>query len=130
MDAMLAISEQLRFPDNLGSLCGSVEKRKNPANTKVFTGFPSIGPAGFEPTTSTTPRLERSDEKPTKTKGKRGSTTSLTSTLTLGSENFADFATVDESVLRRLLMAFGAADESQRLAILTVAETLVGTKGA
>ena len=32
------------------------EKRKNPANTQVIAGFSSIGPAGFEPTTSTTPR--------------------------------------------------------------------------
>ena len=34
----------------------STEKRKNPANNKVFAGFSLIGPAGFEPTTSTTPR--------------------------------------------------------------------------
>ena len=48
--------------------------------------------------------------------------------VTLGSEKLADFATVDESVLRRLLMAFGAADESQRLAILAVSETLVANR--
>ncbi len=32
------------------------EKRKNPANPLGITGFSLIGPAGFEPTTSTTPR--------------------------------------------------------------------------
>ena len=34
----------------------STEKRKNPWNHKEIQGFSLIGPAGFEPTTSTTPR--------------------------------------------------------------------------
>jgi hypothetical protein len=42
--------------DTFDSADGSAEKRKNPATNKVFAGFSLIGPAGFEPTTSTTPR--------------------------------------------------------------------------
>ena len=33
-----------------------IKKRKNPANPLGIAGFSSIGPAGFEPTTSTTPK--------------------------------------------------------------------------
>ena len=42
--------------DTLESDSHSIEKRKNPANHLRNAGFSSIGPAGFEPTTSTTPR--------------------------------------------------------------------------
>ena len=49
----------------------SFRKRKNPANSLENAGFSSIGPAGFEPTTSTTLRLKHTDSGPTKTKEKR-----------------------------------------------------------
>ncbi len=42
--------------DTLASADDSTEKQKNPANPLRNAGFSSIGPAGFEPTTSTTPR--------------------------------------------------------------------------
>ncbi len=42
--------------DTLSTEINSKEKRKNPANPLGNAGFSSIGPAGFEPTTSTTPR--------------------------------------------------------------------------
>ena len=42
--------------DTLSTEINSKEKRKNPANSLENAGFSSIGPAGFEPTTSTTPR--------------------------------------------------------------------------
>ena len=42
--------------DTLDGYSHSTEKRKNPANPLRNAGFSSIGPAGFEPTTSTTPR--------------------------------------------------------------------------
>ena len=45
-----SIPDTFELPDD------STEERKNPANINIFAGFSSIGPAGFEPTTSTTPR--------------------------------------------------------------------------
>ncbi len=42
------------------------KNKKNLANTKVFARFQKIGPAGFEPTTSTTPTNKRSFETPAK----------------------------------------------------------------
>ena len=51
----------------------STEKRKNPWNHKEIQGFSLIGPAGFEPTTSTTPRKESADSHPRKTWVKRDS---------------------------------------------------------
>jgi len=44
------------IPDNLATNDHCVPKRKNPAIPLGITGFSQIGPAGFEPTTSTTPR--------------------------------------------------------------------------
>ena len=48
---------------HLGAVSGTLDvddhstaKRKNPANSLENAGFSSIGPAGFEPTTSTTPK--------------------------------------------------------------------------
>jgi len=42
--------------DNLGDLAGSTRDTKKPCKTLGFTGFSQVGLAGFEPTTSTTPR--------------------------------------------------------------------------
>ena len=44
------------LPVTLDGESDSEEKRKNPANPLGNAGFSLIGPAGFEPTTSTTPR--------------------------------------------------------------------------
>ena len=52
--------------DTLDADSHSTEKRKNPANNKVFAGFSLIGPAGFEPTTSTTPTNKGGFENPAK----------------------------------------------------------------
>jgi hypothetical protein len=43
-----------------------LRKRKTPWNLLRNQGFSLIGPAGFEPTTSTTPRLRRGNESPAK----------------------------------------------------------------
>lgn len=46
---------------------------KKPSKTLGFTGFSQVGLAGFEPTTSTTPRKEHCDFAPAKTRVKRES---------------------------------------------------------
>ncbi len=56
-------SSRLRVPD----LLVLVKKRKNPRNHRGFQGFQRIGPAGFEPTTSTTPRKATTPRTPRKT---------------------------------------------------------------
>jgi hypothetical protein len=46
-------------------------KTKKPLESQGNQGFSPIGPAGFEPTTSTTPTKRTTPSGPTKTKGKR-----------------------------------------------------------
>ena len=111
--------------------------RKNPANTKVFTGFSSIGPAGFEPTTSTTPRYEHVDVGPTKTRAKLGSGESLPHPLPQKpisgqlseAENRGESKPrlCDDPQMERLFKLFSVADGAQRTAILAVAEAIVPT---
>jgi len=49
----------------------SDHQTKKPLESQGNQGFSSIGPAGFEPTTSTTPTKRTTPSGPTKTKGKR-----------------------------------------------------------
>jgi hypothetical protein len=69
-------------------------------------GFSLIGPAGFEPTTSTTPRLKHTDAGPTKTKAKRESRVSLHQPLHL------------EAIAAQLREQLSADDISELIALL------------
>ena len=65
------------IPDQIEDTAESAHDTKKPHISKGNTGFISIGPAGFEPTTSTTPRYERGDVHPIKTRVKRDLAESL-----------------------------------------------------
>jgi hypothetical protein len=56
--------------DNRELATGDQETKK-PLESQGNQGFSPIGPAGFEPTTSTTPTKRTTPSGPTKTKGKR-----------------------------------------------------------
>ena len=120
--------QKLAFSDNLDAEKTSDQESEKALNPQGKQGFFDERVNGFEPSTYSLGSNQGCVQNPTKTKAKRGSAKSLTSTLTLESQNPANLATVDESLMRRLLIAFGTADESQRLAILTVAETIVASK--
>jgi hypothetical protein len=59
------------FWDNIKTAATSDRETKKPLESQGNQGFSPIGPAGFEPTTSTTPTKRTTPSGPTKTKGKR-----------------------------------------------------------
>ena len=96
-----------------------------------------IGPAGFEPTTSTTPRLKHNVAAPTNTKEIKTLVDSLPQPLPreeillrppkVANRGKGNQLLHNHPQLIRLVELFSLANEAQRSAILTVAEMIVAT---
>jgi len=129
-------------PDHCDDFQGAKQTRKNPAIPLGITGFSQIGPAGFEPTTSTTPRLELSDENPIKTKRKRDGRELLpqllpqeskyvpeTNLQVSGKQKADSSIQLEECSLIQLVAMWGAMSGSQQRELIAFAQLIHAAKG-